>query len=165
MAKTISLSTGVGNTVEVIRKGSKYIVKIDGNDYETFKLGTASSLLGASEDFPISIDEADYILAVRGNKIRLVNEGKYVDNGEEFLPQKPFPKWYYIFAVLNIAIPVISLGGLVNAAIGFCGASLCAAVANGKIQSMSVKLLICMLITLAAWVIWILFVRFVSMLY
>lgn len=164
MAKPISLSVENGHNVDVTRKGSKYIVKIDGNDYQTFKLGTASSLLGANEDFPITVDGVDYILAVRGNQLRLANEGKYIDSGEEFVPQKPFPKWFFVFAVLNIAIPVISLGGALNALIGFGGAALCATVTNGKIKSTPVKVLLCTLITVAAWILWIVLIGAVALL-
>ena len=153
MARNVSLPVGQ-HVLEVIVKGSNYTVKIDGNNFHVYQQNAASFWFGAEEDFPMEIDGVQYILAVRKRRIRLVSNGVYIDNGEPFVPSMPMPKWIWVFFILLALIPIISLGGAINLLIAFAGITLCALVARSTIQSGPLKVLLCVLITISAWVLW-----------
>ena len=63
----------------------------------------------------------------------------------------PTPQWAYFFAVACGAIPIISLGGLVPAALGFGGASGCLAVSRFRSLPVALRLFLCLGITGACW--------------
>ena len=109
MAKKFSLSTGTNHIVAITVRRRKYIVEVDGQLSDTFKLGFLSSYFGVVEDFLIGIENIKYILSVRGKKIRLACEGRYIDNGEEFIPKEGFPKWFWIFIIIHV-LPLAILG-------------------------------------------------------
>lgn len=153
MAKQISLFTRNRHTVDVQIRGASYTVLIDGREYSTFKLSVTSVWFGAQEDFPISMDGTGYIVAVRRKKIRLVKDGKYLDNGETFVPATGLPKWFWIFVALNLLIAVVGKGGAFHILAGLAGATFCGGVARGKMRTV-LKIGICILITAGVWVTW-----------
>ena len=150
MAKITELSTsadGTGHVVSVHKSWSKYIVSVDGTEYNTYKIGK-NSTFGPNEDFLLDIYGQSYIIALRGNKIRLVNDNAYIDNGEAFVPAKPFPKWYWVFFVLNIAL--VCLGGAIPAGFGAGGAAGCAGIMHTN-KSTANKVILCCVITVGCW--------------
>lgn len=157
MAKKVLLPVGQ-HTMEVTVKGSNYNVRIDGNEFCNYKHGSISYWFGAEEDFPMEIDGVQYILSVRKNKIRLVSNGVYIDNGQPFVPARPMPKWIWVFAILLILIPIVSVGGAINILIALGGISLCALVARSAIKSGALKVLLCVLVTVTFYAIWFLFI-------
>lgn len=61
------------------------------------------------------------------------------------------PKWAWLFGGACLAIPVVSLGGAIPAAIGFGGASLCGSIARNEEKSAGVRAALCAVVTAAAW--------------
>jgi hypothetical protein len=154
MALNTTLQIQVNNVVHevaVARRGSMYHVGVDGAPLYEFKRNVASDWLGVSEDFPIMVDNQPVIVAVRNAKVRLAVNGYYIDTNEIYEPTRKVPKWYWVFLVLNVLIPVVSLGGALPFLLALGGTSGCAAVARSKIQKTLPKVLICIGITLAAW--------------
>jgi hypothetical protein len=153
------LVDGLSHTVGVSIRKKQYTVSIDGQKYSTFTTGSNSDFSGHYEDFPIQVQGEDFILAVRSNKIRLVQEGKYIDNGEEFAPAAPAPKWVWIFAVLNAFLLSYlitgAMGGVIGGAIGggFAtgGVFICFALVRSA-KSTTQKLINCILVTLGCWI-------------
>lgn len=151
-----------GYEVLVTVRGNKYLVDLNGQPYYTYKVGTASYWLGHNEDFPINLGDRQMILAVRKRKIRLVENGYYLDNGEPFAPVAPLPKWVWIFVALNVLIPIISVGGAINILIALLGVSICAAAARNQKFSFGAKIGVSIAGTVAAWAIWIVFALLVG---
>ena len=152
MSKPTILSitiNGVPRTVQVIRNRKNYTVSVDGQEYNTFTLGK-NSFLSAHEDFPIAVYGEQYILAIRGGKIRVVQNDRYLDNGAVFVPAKPFPKWAWIF-IVACGILVI-FGGAIPVASGLGGAMACMAVSRSDISSIG-RVIICLLITVGCWIV------------
>lgn len=70
----------------------------------------------------------------------------------------PIPGWAWIFAVAWWIIPVLTLGGAIPAAIGFCGASGCVTVARNDSRTVGARVGICVGITVTCWVVFVAFV-------
>jgi len=138
---------GTEHIVSISKKWSTFTVSVDGVEYQTYKTGK-NSLLVINEDFPLEIDGEAFIIALRGNKKRLVNNNQYIDNGEEFIAAKPLPKWAWIFVILNFAL--VALGGAIPAGFGVGGAAGCAGVINSG-RSTANKVALCCLITVGCW--------------
>jgi hypothetical protein len=72
-------------------------------------------------------------------------------------PSKPketgLPWWGIIFAIACGIIPVVSLGGAIPAIIGFGGASICLGVAKWRDLPSSLRVGICVFVTIAAWMV------------
>ena len=97
-------------------------------------------------------------------RCRLMVDGREVaaslgEKGDVRLPDQvagqakapPIPPWAWIFVVLCGAIPLVTLGGAIAAAIGFGAAGGCSGVARLKNMSISARVGICLAITVAAW--------------
>ena len=156
MAKTINLATKNGHVISLVGNIRKFNVSVDGNHYGDVKLKGSANWLTPYEDYPIIIDDVEYILVMRGRKKRIALNGQYIDNGEEFVPQKPFSAFYWVFFALNVLIPIVSLGGFINVLIALLGAIACHNVYIGKIKSSAVKALVCLMITVVTWIVWVL---------
>jgi hypothetical protein len=61
------------------------------------------------------------------------------------------PPWAYVFAVLCVAIPLVTLGGCVPSLIGFGGSGACLTVARNKSTAASLRFVVCMGITAICW--------------
>lgn len=160
MAKTYNLQAP-GVNVAATRKGSQYLVDVNGQPYGSFKVGTTSFWLGHNEDFLLNVDDRQIILAIRGNKVRLAENYVFVDNGAPFEPMLPLPGWSVVFIVLCVLIPIVSLGGAINVIIGLLAAAGCASVARKRMGT-GAKVGLCIGITLAAYAVWIGFAMMVS---
>ena len=155
---TLPLSiNGTEHAVEVTKNKKEYSVVIDGQEYKTFSLGK-NSFFGQlpHEDFPIEVQGESYILALRMEGLRLVKNGKYIDNDEEFVSAVPLPSWVWIFVVANLAL--ILVGGAIGGALGVAVAFGCLALAR---QNTSTKARIGVLagMTVVTWVAFFLIIR------
>jgi hypothetical protein len=61
------------------------------------------------------------------------------------------PTWAWLFGGACLAIPVVSMGGAIPAAIGFGGASLCGSIAKKEETSAGARAALCLVVTAAAW--------------
>ncbi len=144
-----------GYDLEVTTKKRKFIVNLNGELYKTYDLCTWSKWVATVEDYPLTFGDKDYILVIRGNKIRFVYNDKYLDNNEEFIPKAHLPMWILIFYALNIAIPIISRGGFINAFFGFFGVSICSAIGSSSKKSTAQKVILCVVTTIGMYIGWI----------
>lgn len=151
MAKAIPVTTDNSHTMEVTKRKGLFVVTIDGKESNSFKPSTASNFFGMHEDFPIMMDDKEYILAVRGAKFRLALSGRYVDNGEKFKVSKNLPVWFWILGVIDLML--IFLGGAIGGALGFLAAGLSAVISRNSLPAV-VRILFCLLLTIAAYAIW-----------
>ena len=157
MARTTNIPlfvNGEEHMVSVRVQKNEYIAGLDGVDYCTYNTAENSyknfwlSNFFPNEDFPIIIYGETYIISVRGSKIRLAKDNRYIDTGEEFTHAQPMPKWYWVFFALNIAL--VLRGGAIGGAFGGGGAFGCAAIAAGS-KNTAYKVIVCTAITLACW--------------
>lgn len=78
-------------------------------------------------------------------------------------PKEPSVAWWAIlFAIACGLIPVISLGGAIPAIIGFGGASLCLGASKLRDLPTTLRIGICVSVTVAAWLVFIAFIGFMS---
>ncbi|MCL2816924.1 MAG: hypothetical protein FWD39_00870 [Clostridiales bacterium] len=119
----------------------------------TIKSGFISSMFGFDEKFDLDGTEAR--LVIQKNQPDIVVNGVYIKSGKQYIP---WQSWSFIFAVICIAIPFVSLGGALPGAIGFGSAALCVVAARNP-QPIAVRVLICTLITASAWALWFLILK------
>ncbi len=150
--------------VGVTVKGNRYNLTVDGSPFTTFQHGAASAWFGVEEDFSFGIDGVQYVLVVRRRVMRLVANGRYLDNGQPFIPARHTPKWLWVFLVLDILVAVVSLGGALPILISLGAIALSAVIARSRMRSTLAKVLLCVLVTLAAWGLWILLIGGVALL-
>lgn len=154
MAKAISVTTGNSHTMEVTKKKGHLIVTIDGEESNSFKPSTTSNLFGMHEDFLVTMDDIEYILAARNAKFRLALSERYVDNGEEFKESKKLPVWFWVLGVIDIML--LLLGGAIGGALGLLAASFSASISRNNLPVV-VRILLCLLLTIAAYALWFVF--------
>lgn len=53
---------------------------------------------------------------------------------------------------LCLLIPIVTLGGAVPAVIGFAGAWICGGLASNKHWSIAIRVVLCLVVTIASWV-------------
>ncbi|MCL2253177.1 MAG: hypothetical protein FWC09_01910 [Lachnospiraceae bacterium] len=135
----------------------KNILTVNGTP-NTIKVGFLSSLLGLDEKFDFDGKEARIVM-VKGQPDIVIND-TYLKSGKPYIAR---PAWAIVFAILCFAIPVVSLGGAIPIVLGFAGAALCVTVSKSSL-SMAVRLILCILITVVAWVLWFALIVGMSML-
>jgi len=79
-------------------------------------------------------------------------------------PKPPIPGWTWVFIVLCVAIPVITLGGAIPGGIGGGGGFGCAQIGRNPEKPAKLRVIQCALVTIACWVIFILFLGGISVL-
>ena len=139
------------HSIEVTNKRREYFVSIDGQKYKTFTTGKNSSFGEHHEDFPIEVQGENFILTVRGKKIRLVKEDRYIDNNETFKPAMPPPKWIWIFVSLHVVFFFAIVGGAIGGAFAAGGAVACLSISRSE-KSITKKLFFCSMITIGCWI-------------
>jgi hypothetical protein len=70
----------------------------------------------------------------------------------------PTPQWAYFFAVACGAIPILTLGGLVPAVLGFGGAGGCLTISRINSLPVVLRLLACVVITAGCWLLFVMLV-------
>ncbi len=137
---------------------------VDGNvvsDQNSMKFRSENLLpLGDGHQGKVVVSTAWY----GAPRCRLLVDGREVaaskgEKGDVHLPAQvagqtqatPQPPWAWIFVGLCGAIPLVTLGGAIPAAIGFGAAAGCSGVARLKNLSTATRVGICLAITMAAW--------------
>jgi hypothetical protein len=129
-----------------ISKG-KHILTANGVVH-TIKLGVMSSFLNVDEGFDLDGRPARLVM-VKG-KPDVVVDGVHLQSGKPYVAQ---PKWVLVFAILCIAIPIVSLGGALPLLLGLGGVAICLAVSKMN-ASVAVRVIVCAVVTAAAWAAW-----------
>ncbi len=102
-------------------------------------------------DIPLDIDGKECHFVLIGGKAGLAVDGTYLDSKKPYAPLKPSPKWAWIFFILCLAIPVVSLGGALPVMLGIAGAFVCARICASQNMKTGAKVICCILVTLLAW--------------
>lgn len=67
---------------------------------------------------------------------------------------KNTPRWAWIFMILCVLIPIVSMGGAIPGALGVGGAAGCASLARSKKMKKLVKVISCMELSFLCWELW-----------
>jgi len=112
---------------------------------QTLKTDFWSSLSGFDAGFVL--DGIDARLVIEKNVPDVVVNNVFAHSGKKYVKR---PAWAIVFAILCIAIPIVSLGGALPALIGFGGAAFCISISKSTLST-AVRVLLCTLLTLGAW--------------
>ena len=113
------------------------------------KLSFMQNITGLDHEFTLEGIPCHFVL--RGSKADLAVNGTYIDSKKAYTPlRKPGPLTW-VFVVLCLAIPVVSLGGALPAVLGVAGAMGCLFVSTAPQLQLPVRVTLCVLITAVAW--------------
>jgi len=135
----------------------RHILTANGLQTE-IKGGFISALLGFDEKFTFEGREAR--LVIEKNKPDVIIDGVYLQSGKNYIKR---PAWVLVFAIICILIPIVSLGGALPFVIGFLGATLCVSVSKSSLPT-AARVILCLVITVIAWLLWFLLIIGISML-
>ena len=123
----------------------KHKITVNGESTE-IEGGFMSTLLGFDEKFLIDGKEAR--LVIEKNKPDVVLDGAYTQSDKLYVKR---PVWVMVFVVLCMIIPIFNrLSGALPAFLGLGGIALCVTVSKTPLPN-SVRLLLCIIVTAAAW--------------
>ena len=123
----------------------KHTLTVNGNS-TTIKSGFMSALFGFDEEF--NLDGTAARLVIENKKPDIVVDGVYIQSGKKYVKR---PAWVIAYVIICVAIPIVSLGGAIPALLGFAGATVCISVSKSTLP-LPARLIICTLITIAAWI-------------
>lgn len=151
-----STINGVNYEFSYERVKGKHILTINGVP-QVLKMGFMSAILGFDEAFDLNGLQAR--LVITKNQPDIVVNDTYLQSGKRYSPR---PKWVLAFVILCVAIPIVSLGGAIPVLLGLVGAALCATISRSSVSTL-IKVLLCIVTTLVAWVLWFLLLVGLSM--
>ena len=102
-------------------------------------------------DQTVNIAGKECHLVIIGNKADLAIDSIYIDSQKPYVPLKGIPWWTWIFIAACIAVPIISLGGVLPTVAAMICSILCVRVSVTYNMKKSLKILSCFGITLMAW--------------
>ena len=112
---------------------------------QTIKAGPRSVLLGFDEGFDLDGRPARLVLENKEPDVAV--DGVYLRSGKEYVQA---PMWVLVFAIACLVL--VFIGGVIGGVIGILGSMACVAVAKRPMAT-PVRMLICLGISIAAWVI------------
>ncbi|HAN21896.1 MAG: hypothetical protein A2Y15_06180 [Clostridiales bacterium GWF2_36_10] len=112
-------------------------------------------------DIPILINNKEMRLVVIGNKADLAMDGKFINSGKPYVPLAKMPAWTWLFVIACCAIFVVAVGGAIPAVISVLGSIYCVRVSINNNLNTQMKMLICLGITIAAWLVYYIFINVV----
>jgi len=149
MSKTAAWSSkikGVRYEFSYARKGGKHTITVDNAPIEV-KGSFMSVILGFDEAFTFDGTEARLVV---GKTPDVAIDGTFLRSGKKYVQR---PAWVMAFAVLNLLIPIISLGGALPAALGLIGVMACVGISKAEMP-IAVRLILCLIVTGAVWAAW-----------
>jgi hypothetical protein len=138
--KRLAVSWGIG--------WKSFSVKFDGQ--EVAHLANAYDAIVAGSTFALPDGtklEARLHKGRFGPKLHLDRGGKPVPGSDGV----PLPRWTYVFFALSALMPIVALGGALPALLGSLGAAVCAGVARDESKTTTMRVSICVVVTLFAW--------------
>jgi hypothetical protein len=104
---------------------------------------------------PVPVRGHDVAVHIRSNGLTytddLVVDGRSVQTGRAVATPLPLPGWAWIFIAACFSIICVFLGGLVPAVCAFGGAAACASLARDSSRPTSVRVALCLAVTVIAW--------------
>lgn len=126
-------------------KKGKHILVANGVTIE-MKNKFMNSFLGFDE--PIQLDGIEARFVFEKNEPDIAINGVFMRSGKNYVKR---PAWVLVFAILCALIPIISLGGAIPVLFGLGGISLCVITSKSSLPS-AIRVILCTVITLAAWI-------------
>lgn len=141
---------GMTNTVTFTPNqwSGKHKLTVNGKEV-LLKKSPFETFVGTDQPINIAGKECRFVLI--GNKADMAVNGTYVDSKKLYVPLKSMPWWTWIFLVLCIAVPVVSLGGALPVGIALLCSIWCVRVAISPNMKTAIKILCCFGITALAW--------------
>lgn len=159
----------------------RWIINIDGKDNEVvfipshfsakhkliingettiIKLKNLEGIVGTDRSIDIGGKECRLVLL--GTNAEIAVDGIYVGSRKPYVPLKSMPWWNWIFIIACIAIPIVSLGGVLPTIFGIGGLFSCIRVSVLPNVKMFVKIMLCLGITAIAWSLLFLLFNFIN---
>ena len=139
------------------QKKGKHVLTANGVPLAV-KGGIMSALLGFDEEIIIDGKEARFVF--EKNQPDIAVDHTFLRSGADYRKR---PAWVLVFAILCLAIPIVSLGGAIPVLLGLAGVALCVVTSKSSLPA-AIRVVLCTVITLAAWVLWFLLILGMSML-
>lgn len=125
--------------------------------HESFK--TQLLLFDTGSEIPFQIGEHSGSVIIRTNGIifsyDVVLDGRSLETGQHVKPSTPVPVWGWLFIIACGVIPIISLGGVIPAALGIGGAFGCASITRNASLSVIQKVIFSIGVTILCWVLFV----------
>lgn len=139
----------VVNRRNSLRKDSTagyHLLRANDSSYE-FPVGRMDFL---GVDVPFVLDGQDARFVAYNKKADVAVDGVFLGSGKRYVKR---PSWVWIFVVLSLLIPIVSMGGALPAVFGMGGACACIGLSKQPIPA-AVRILACTAVTAAAWILW-----------
>ena len=134
-----------------------YGLEVNGATH-TLKGSARSAFLGFDEGFDLDGKPARLVID-QAKEPDIAVDGVYLRSGKKYVQA---PMWVMVFAVICLALLIV--GGVIGGVFGAVGAMICVGVAKKPIATPA-KILICLGVTAAAWVIVLLLAGFIGLLF
>lgn len=99
----------------------------------------------------VPLGEKTALLAARGRALELVIDGVCAGSGAHYTPLRKMPWWGLLFTALSLAVVLVPVNSLLPFAAALAGAVYCARTATSPAFGTVSRVLICLGITAAAW--------------
>ena len=132
-------------TYQLVRKKG-HTLTINGKE-QVIRPGFLSSFIGIDEKFNFDKRMAYFVIDRNGPDVAVA--GRFLRSGKNYVAR---PKWVIVFVILCGLVPIITLGGAIPIMIGMGGASACVAISKME-TSTGLKVFLCILITIACWLV------------
>lgn len=130
--------------------GGKRVISVDGvmivNERKVVDFGTR-------HPFSIGGHHCTVVISTNGFTYNydLLVDGQSMRSERQTAESGPAPWWGWLFIVACALIPVVSLGGILPAAVGLTGAIQCYQISRNRNRSLGSRIALCLGITLLAW--------------
>jgi hypothetical protein len=145
----------------------QHIVKIDHGYFSGKKviyldgevLEESRKIIDTDSEHTFQIGDHTCRIVVESNWVKfnydLIVDGRSIESGEAFRRRPPLPAWSWIFIAACVAIPVVTLGGLIPTLIGVGGAFFITIIGRGERLSTTVRVALSTAITGLCWIIFV----------
>jgi hypothetical protein len=137
-------------TYELVKR--KHMLTVNGNQIP-IKPSLMSNFVSFDEGFELDGKEARFVL--KGKSCDVAVDGVFLISKKEYVKR---PTWVMGFVIANVLIPIVSLGGAIPLVLGFGGATICVNVSKTAMP-ITARALLCVGITVAAWLMLVLLIE------
>jgi len=122
-------------------------------------------------NFKTNIMGIDQLITIAGKELHLVSrgynadlavDGYYLGSKKEYVRVGKIPVWGWLFIALNVAIPIVALGGFLPIRLGFLGATYTARISSNTQMNAGMRVLACLGVTAICWIIMLLVVYWLA---
>ena len=153
-----------GQDITLFINGATYVVGVEpkmkradiyiNNQYFMTHRYKNGNVGGQLEDIAIVLDGTMCIIAIRTHMfwapIRIAINGRYIDNGEPYIPAVVRPAWFVVFYILN-ALAILFCASSAGSIIALLSTSCCMMIINSCKMTNTGKILICCGVVLGVW--------------